>query len=135
MPRTMNFPSDLIDTQALSLARTVTSNGVALAAIAPAAAKFGLVAPAVLGVVVSDDGTVGLVTVETPAFEPAEFRSTEVGVVAPGGAPALGAVLVVEATSVLVAPEAAGVEGAPSAELAGCGVALTGAVAEPGPLA
>lgn len=132
MPRTMNFPSDLIDIQALSLARTVTSNGVALAAIEPAAPKFGLVAPVVLGVAISDDGTVSLFAVETPAFEPGEFRSTEVGVVVPACAPAFGVVLVVEGTSVLVAPEAAALEGTASGELAGCGVAFTGAVAEPG---
>src|SRR5664279_2015230 len=100
IPRTINLPSDLIETQALSLARTVTSNDCAMVESALPAAQAG--------------------------FATGEFKSTEAAVVELDCISVLGsAAVVVPRDSIFGAPESGWVEVA--ADVAG--FASTGAAA------
>src|SRR6516225_5534767 len=86
MPRTVNLPSDLIDTQARSFARTVTSNGGALEAVVLAAALFRLADSGGVGLTLSADSSLGGVVSDSLAFC-AEFRSSGLFVAGAGSAP------------------------------------------------
>lgn len=135
MPRTIYLPSDLIDTQALSFARTVTSKGCVLAAIELPADDSGLVTPGALGLARSDDGVVCLFAGSSPVFVTGVFMLTDVVgldcTTVFGGAPAI-----VPAVSVFVALESGGAEGVATSDgLDAAGVLAAGAVVAPDPLA
>jgi hypothetical protein len=87
-PCTTYLPSDLIDTQALSLARIFTSNGCVPVALELLAGELGLVTPGVW--VASDDAITCLLALEAPVFAVEEFKSTEGTAVGLACAPEFG---------------------------------------------
>lgn len=87
-PCTTYLPSDLIDTQALSLARIFTSNGCVPVALELPAGEFGLVTPGVW--VTSDDAIACSLAVEAPVFAVEEFKSPEGAAVGLACAPEFG---------------------------------------------
>ena len=134
MPRTTNLPSDLIDTQARSLARTVTSKDCAPAAFALPADEAGLATSGALDLVTAEDGIACLLAMESAFLATGAFKSTEGVVAGPACNPVFG---VAAGVSVFVASASDGVEVcAAVAGLVAAGVAaLAGIVTVPEPVA
>ena len=138
MPRTANLPSDLIDTQARFLARTVTSNVWLPAALALPRDNSGLAVAAELGLVISDDGAACLIAVTSPDFGTGTFKSTAVVVAGLACTDVFGlAAVVVPGVSTFVVLETGEVDVVViAAGFVGAGVSMAaGVVATPDPLA